>query len=96
MSPKIPKTYNLPRQKTRGMSGNLSFACHSQLDNETMKPSKPTASPQTSGVEKVLLQMARCGNDWAGKATCFSGPTEFHFDSLKDLFDWLKKRAEKD
>ncbi len=58
-----------------------------------MKPGKSAPSPQTSGVEKVLLQMARRGDDWAGKATSFNGPAEFHFDSLKDLFDWLKKRA---
>jgi hypothetical protein len=57
-----------------------------------MKTKTPTRQNQVVGVEKVLLQMARRGDDWAGKATCFSGPVEFHFDSLKDLFDWLKKR----
>jgi len=44
-------------------------------------------------IERVLLQMARRGDDWAGKATCFAGPSEFHFDSLAGLFEWLKKRA---
>jgi len=39
--------------------------------------------------------MARRGDDWAGKATCFNGPAEFHFDNLKDLHNWLKKRAKK-
>lgn len=37
--------------------------------------------------------MVRCGDDWAGKATSFSDPVDFHFNSLKELFDWLKKRA---
>ena len=60
-----------------------------------MKTGKTTRQSQTQGVEKILLKMARRGNDWAGKATSFSGPAEFHFDNLKDLFDWLKRRAEK-
>jgi len=58
-----------------------------------MKTRKVNPPLKGSGVEKVLLQMARSGDDWAGKATSFSGPAEYHFDSLKDLFDWLKKRA---
>jgi hypothetical protein len=58
-----------------------------------MKAERPTRRSQITGVEKILLQMARRGDDWAGKATSFSGPAEFHFDSLKDLFDWLKRRV---
>jgi len=58
-----------------------------------MKTRTPTSRYQNAGVEKVLLQMARRGYDWAGKATCFSGPAEFHFDSLEDLFRWLRKRV---
>ncbi|MEW6051727.1 MAG: hypothetical protein AB1644_11810 [Candidatus Zixiibacteriota bacterium] len=58
-----------------------------------MKTRMPSGRSRFARVEKVLLQMARRGDDWAGKATSFSGPAEFHFDSLKDLFDWLKKRA---
>jgi hypothetical protein len=58
-----------------------------------MKTRKLDNVPPASGVEKVLLQMVRRGDDWAGKATIFAGPAEFHFDNLKDLFDWLKRRA---
>ena len=60
-----------------------------------MKTKMPIRRNKIASVEKVLLQMARRGDDWAGKATSFSGPAEFHFDSLRDLFDWLKKRAGK-
>jgi len=71
----------------------LSFACHSKLDIAAMKTRTLTRRNQDAGVQKILLHMARHGDDWAGKATCFSGPAEFHFDSLEDLFRWLRKRA---
>ena len=58
-----------------------------------MNKRKNTDSARAPKVEKVLLQMAPRGGDWAGKATVFDGPAEFHFCCLDDLFDWLKKRA---
>ncbi len=60
-----------------------------------MKSKTSARRIQVANVEKVLLQMARRGDDWAGKATSFSGPAEFHFDSLSDLFEWLNRRAGK-
>jgi hypothetical protein len=60
-----------------------------------MKNQKKVSSHRVARVEKVLLQMAPNEGDWAGKATVFDGPAEFHFYCLADLFDWLKKRAEK-
>lgn len=74
-------------------ASGLSFACHWPADIAHMKTKTPTRRGQTLAVEKILLQMARCGDDWAGKATSFSGPAEFHFDSLDDLVRWLRKRA---
>lgn len=68
----------------------MSFTCHSIPEIEDMKPEKRRPPGHPPRVEKVLLQMTQHGNDWAGKATRFSGPTEYHFGSLKDLFEWLK------
>ena len=46
----------------------------------------------TTKPQKVLLHMARKDNDWAGKATCFSGGEEYLFENLEDLFAWLRRR----
>ncbi len=45
--------------------------------------------------QKVLLHMVRKDDDWAGRATCFSGGEEYLFDNLEDLFVWLRRRREK-
>jgi hypothetical protein len=58
-----------------------------------MKTAKRQNPAARSGVERILLQMIRRGDNWAGKATSFTGPAEFHFDTLKDLFAWLKRKA---
>jgi hypothetical protein len=56
-----------------------------------MKRNKETRDSGLPRVERVLLQMSRRGNDWAGKATSFAGPAEYHFNSLKDLAAWLDR-----
>ena len=45
-----------------------------------MKASKP---------QKILLHMAKVGNDWKGKATCFESQTEFKFSSIDELIRQL-------
>ncbi len=42
--------------------------------------------------QKVLLHMAKVGNEWAGKATDFNTEEKYKFKSLKELFSWLKKK----
>jgi len=58
-----------------------------QMTNKDRTMKAVTTKPQ-----KVLLHMARKDNDWAGKATCFSGGEEYVFDNLEDLFAWLRGR----
>jgi hypothetical protein len=56
-----------------------------------MTDNDKTTKTVTTKPQKVLLHMARKDNDWAGKATCFSGGEEYVFDNLEDLFAWLRR-----
>jgi hypothetical protein len=51
----------------------------------TKKESEPVSRPQ-----KVLLHMAKIGDDWAGNATDFKTEEKYKFKNLKELFSWLR------
>ena len=63
-----------------------------EINGGQMTDKDKTMKAVTTKPQKVLLHMARKDNDWAGKATCFSGGEEYVFDNLEDLFAWLRRR----
>ena len=42
--------------------------------------------------QKVLLHMAKIGDEWAGKATDFKTEEKYKFKNLKELFSWLRRK----
>ena len=69
----------------------MSVACHWGFYNGFMKNDEKEGST-VSKPQKVLLHMAKVGNEWAGKATDFSTEEKYKFKSLKELFSWLRKK----
>jgi hypothetical protein len=56
-----------------------------------MKKDKSELKSQASRPQRFLLQMVRKGEDWAGRAVCFSWDEEYRFESLEDLREWLNQ-----
>jgi len=63
-----------------------------EIDGGQMTDKDETTKTITAKPQKVLLHMAPKDDDWAGKATCFSGGEEYLFENLEDLFAWLRRR----
>jgi hypothetical protein len=42
---------------------------------------------------KILLHMARVGNEWKGKATCYETQSEYNFSSISELKEWLSSQC---
>lgn len=49
---------------------------------------------QSKRPERVLLVLARVGDDFQGRAIRFSNESEYRFSSLEELGRWLRRDSE--
>jgi hypothetical protein len=61
------------------------------LNLQGVKTNKAGTRPTVSKPEKVLLHMARTGDDWAGVAIRFDGKEPYRFRNLALLVGWLSR-----